>query len=58
MQSILISTGYDLGKWGVDGVFGKQTLATVKAFQKNCGIKVDGIVGKDTWSYLLKEESV
>jgi lysozyme len=55
MQSILISKGYDLGKWGADGAFGKQTLAAVKAFQKDCGIKVDGIVGKDTWSWLMKE---
>ena len=54
MQAILISKGYDLGKWGADGVFGKQTLAAVKAFQKDCGIKVDGIVGKDTWANLLR----
>ena len=56
MQTLLISKGYDLGKWGADGAFGKQTLAAVKAFQKNRGIKVDGIVGKYTWSWLLKEE--
>ena len=40
---------------GADGTFGKQTLAAVKQFQKDCGIKVDGIVGKDTWGKLLKE---
>ena len=54
MQAILISKGYDLGKWGADGDFGKQTLAAVKAFQKDCGIKVDGIVGPDTWANLLR----
>ena len=55
MQTILISKGYDLGKWGAEGAFGRQTLAAVKAFQKDCGIKVDGIVGPITWEKLLKE---
>jgi peptidoglycan hydrolase-like protein with peptidoglycan-binding domain len=37
-----------LPKFGVDGDFGAETTAAVKAFQASYGIKADGIVGKDT----------
>lgn len=42
-----------LKQWGfykgsVDGIFGSGTLAAVKAFQKNSGLTVDGIVGPKT----------
>lgn len=33
----------------IDGVFGAQTEAAVKAFQQARGITVDGIVGPITW---------
>jgi hypothetical protein len=36
----------------VDGKFGRKTRLAVKRFQKNYPIKVDGIVGPTTWSYL------
>jgi peptidoglycan hydrolase-like protein with peptidoglycan-binding domain len=35
-----------------DGVFGPVTEARVRAFQKNEGIQVDGIVGRITWGRL------
>jgi hypothetical protein len=35
-----------------DGDFGKKTLKAVRAFQKQAGIKVDGIVGNQTWAAL------
>ena len=53
MQMLLISKGYDLGRWGADGIFGKQTMKAVKAFQKDCGIRVDGVVGPVTYSRLF-----
>lgn len=56
LQTLLKEKGYDLGKWGVDGDFGSATLAAVKAFQKANGLTVDGIVGKNTWNALLKDE--
>ena len=37
----------------VDGVFGKQTEAAVKAYQKRKGLVVDGIVGSQTWNMLF-----
>ena len=55
-QAILDRLGYDLGPWGIDGDFGKDTLAAVKAFQEERGLKADGIVGKMTWKELMKNE--
>lgn len=40
-------------KGGYDGDFGSGTLAAVKKFQKQKGLEVDGIVGKNTWRKLL-----
>ncbi len=36
----------------VDGVFGKKTEETVKAFQAYNGLKADGVVGPKTWAAL------
>lgn len=52
LQEILERLGYDLGKYGVDSAFGRATEKAVKAFQKNAGIGVDGIVGAATWAAL------
>ena len=37
----------------IDGDFGPDTLAKVKAFQKAKGLTADGIVERDTWMKLL-----
>lgn len=42
-----------LKRWGyyngnVDGIYGSQTVAAVKSFQKKNGLTVDGIAGKNT----------
>jgi hypothetical protein len=55
VQFDLINRGYDLGKWGADGDFGKQTEKAVKAFQADNGIAVDGIVGPATYEALGKD---
>ena len=47
LQIALQETGNDPGP--IDGVFGSQTEAAVKAFQAERGITVDGIVGPITW---------
>lgn len=54
IQRILVSNGYDIGSYGVDGKFGKNTETAVKKFQAEHGLKVDGIVGVKTWAMLEK----
>ena len=48
LQQALVAAGYDVGKTGADGVFGKNTAAAVKQYQKDNGLAVDGIAGKNT----------
>ena len=50
IQRKLASLGYYKGS--IDGIYGSQTKAAVTAFQRNCGITVDGICGKQTLLYL------
>ena len=53
-QRILQNLGYDLGKTGADGKFGKKTEEAVKAFQRERSLVVDGKVGIATWTMLEK----
>lgn len=54
LQVLLKAKGYNIGASGVDGDFGSATFEAVKEFQRNSHIEIDGIVGKDTWSKLIK----
>ena len=51
IQERLNSVGFSLR---VDGIFGTATYNAVKVFQRNRGLSQDGIVGKNTWNWLLK----
>lgn len=53
LQILLIGRGYSCGDRGADGDFGTATDTAVRAFQKENGLTVDGVVGKDTMSKLL-----
>jgi peptidoglycan hydrolase-like protein with peptidoglycan-binding domain len=52
LQTKLALLGYDLGKCGIDGDYGRSTESAVKAFQKDAGLSADGICGPRTWSAL------
>lgn len=51
IQQRLNSVGFSLT---LDGDFGTKTYNAIVTFQKNRGLTQDGIVGKNTWTWLLK----
>ena len=51
LQYLLILLGYNVD---ADGVFGSQTQRVVTEFQRDVGINVDGVVGRNTWNYLTQ----
>jgi peptidoglycan hydrolase-like protein with peptidoglycan-binding domain len=50
LQTGLNGKGYPLV---ADGVFGSQTDAAVRRFQADRGLRVDGVVGPQTWQALV-----
>ena len=48
LQQSLIDAGYNVGSSGADGIYGNNTAAAVKAYQKANGLTVDGIAGNQT----------
>ena len=55
LQQALMALGYSLPKYGADGKWGSETLRALKKFQKDNGLKADGIVGKNTKSAFAKK---
>lgn len=51
IQERLNSVGFKLS---MDGIFGGGTENAVKVFQRNRGLSADGIVGSNTWDWLLR----
>ena len=50
----LVKWWEDLASLAYDGYYGPQTEAAVRDFQFNQGLKVDGIVGPNTWDALAR----
>lgn len=57
VQTILYNLGYDLGRYGIDGDFGKATENAVKEFQRDHKLNADGVVGPLTYEALEKAEA-
>jgi peptidoglycan hydrolase-like protein with peptidoglycan-binding domain len=52
IQNALIKLGYDVGPTGADGKYGANTMAAVKKYQRDNGIRQTGFVGDVTSSRL------
>ena len=51
-QGLLLAHGND--PKGIDGIFGNNTTAATKAFQKAQGMTLqDGVIGQNTWTNLV-----
>jgi len=53
LQTILALLGYY--KDDINGIFDTRLDHSVKTFQSSHGLRIDGIVGKDTWAKLESE---
>lgn len=52
LQDLLRQAGFNPGP--SDSIYGPNTLTAVKQFQAAKGLRVDGIIGRQTWRALLK----
>ncbi|MBO0543484.1 hypothetical protein EXQ28_15340 [Clostridium botulinum] len=39
----------------MDGYFGDGTLLAIKCFQGDCNLMIDGVIGVNTWSRIMRE---
>jgi peptidoglycan hydrolase-like protein with peptidoglycan-binding domain len=53
MQTLLISHGYNCGRYGADGEFGAATAAALRKFQTEKRLLSDAECGEKTWAKLL-----
>jgi peptidoglycan hydrolase-like protein with peptidoglycan-binding domain len=52
-QWMLRARSYDVGRSGVDGIFGPSTLTAVKAFQERMSLKDQGEIDGQNWEHLI-----
>lgn len=53
LQQLLIGNGFSCGKSGADGIFGKDTLEALTAFQKENLLELSGIADQNTMKKML-----
>ena len=53
LQILLLGYGHTCGGYGADGDFGNGTAASLKSYQYDKGLLVDGICGAEAWAKLL-----
>ena len=54
VQQIILDEGYFLGPYGADSIYGARTKAAILKWQADNGLAVDGIVGKETWQWIIE----
>lgn len=54
LQKLLMTKGYDLPTYGVDGDFGGETAGAVKKFRMENGLRISGMCDAECWKALLK----
>ena len=54
-QSLLELRGFRCGWMGCDGEFGDKTQSAVGKFQRARGLTQDGIIGRETWTALIRD---
>ena len=42
----------------MDGIFGSVTQTRVRAFQRDNGLVVDGVIGRETWNEIVRQYGV
>ena len=52
-QTQLKRKGYNIGKYGIDSCYGRDTENAVKDYQSKNNLQIDGIAGRNTFSKLL-----
>jgi peptidoglycan hydrolase-like protein with peptidoglycan-binding domain len=55
VQKALTALGYSVGPTGIDGIRGKYTIAAVRKYQEDRGLKVDGDPGPETVAAINKD---
>lgn len=54
VQKQMQARGWDFSKYGCDGLYGSETAGNVRAFQRERGLKVDGLIGPVTYKAIYE----